>query len=58
MAWLTSLLTDFFSVSVPVKKMVYFLLRITFRSFLIQGLLLGKMVSVLEGMMSSIQKLM
>lgn len=58
MASLTSLLTSFFSVSVQVKKILFFLLRISFRSFVIQGLLLGKMVTVLEGIMLSTQKLM
>ena len=58
MARLTSLLTSFFSDSEPVKKILIFLLRTSFSYFVTQGLLFGKMVTVLEGMMLSSQKLM
>lgn len=55
---MTSLLTSFHSDSEPVKKILFFLLRISFSSFVTQDLLFGKMVIVLEGMMLSTQKLM
>ncbi len=56
MARLTSLLTFFISNSEPVKKILFFLFRISLSSLVIQGLLLGKIVTVFEGTMLSTQK--
>lgn len=55
-ALLTSLLTPFFSDSVPVKNVL--LLRISLSSLVIQGLLFGKIVTSLVGMMLSTKKVM
>ncbi len=47
MARLTSLFAFFIYNSEPVKKILFFLFRISLSSLVIQGLLLGKMETVL-----------